>query len=151
MKTKLMGLLVVLALLSGCSKTVLKADSDPNVDIASLQSFYVKKFEPDRRGLEQVIATKLEELGYEASSGTGPVPAGVDAVVTYADHWAWDITNYMLEINIQFRNPQTDYVISNGNSYRTSLVRKAPEFMIEETLREMLGKGPMPANTEAGK
>lgn len=146
MKSKLLiVILLVGTLLSGCSKTVLKADADPNADIASLQTFYVQKFEPDERGLEKIIADTLVKLGYQATSGTASTPpTPVDAVVTYTDRWMWDITMYMLEMNIQFEQPETAYVLATGNSYRTSLVRKSPEYMIEEVLREMLGKGPMP-------
>ena len=146
MKIRVTLILLILAtLFSGCSKTVLKSDADPNVDLSALKTFYVRKFEPDNRGLEKKIAAKLEKLGYQASSGAQDKPtAPVDAIVTYTDRWMWDITMYMLEINIQFRNPQNDYVYATGNSYRTSLVRKSPEYMIEEVLRKMLGKGAMP-------
>ena len=137
-------LIMIFVMISGCSKTVLKSDSDPNVDLAQLNTFYVQKFEPDGRSLHSTIAARLQALGYQATSGTAEKPAEpVDAIVTYVDRWMWDITMYMLEITIQFHQPDTGYVIASGNSYRTSLVRKSPEYMIEEVLREMLGKPPM--------
>jgi len=135
---------LILAMISGCSKTVLKSDSDPNVDLSQVNTFYVQKFVPDGRGLEATIAARLQALGYRATSGTAEKPTEpVDAIVTYVDRWMWDITMYMLEITIQFRQPDTGYVFASGNSYRTSLVRKSPEHMIEEVLRDMLGKPPM--------
>ncbi len=140
-----LALVLFIALLSGCSKAVLKSDADPNVDLSTLETFYVRHFTPDKRDLEKVIATKLQELGYRASSGITNKPPGlVDAIVTYTDRWMWDITMYMLEINIQLRDPENDYIMASGNSYRTSLVRKSPDYMIEEVLREMLGKPPIP-------
>ena len=139
-------LVIAIVLLSGCSKTVLKSDSDPNIDLTQLNSFYVQKFGPDGRDLHTMIAAKLQDLGYQATSGTTPKPeVPVDAIVTYTDRWMWDITMYMLEITIQLHDPETDYVVASGNSYRTSLVRKPPEYMIEEVLRDMLGKAPMKA------
>ena len=145
MKTRIVIVLVmILAMTSGCSKTVLKSDSDPNVDLGQLNTFYVQKFGPDGRGLETTIAAQLQALGYQASSGTAEKSTKpVDAIVTYVDRWMWDITMYMLEITIQFHQPDTGYVFASGNSYRTSLVRKSPEHMIEEVLRDMLGTPPM--------
>lgn len=137
------------ALISGCS-TALKSDIDPNVDISNFKTFYVQKFVPDGRGLEKIIASKLNELGYHATSGlASQSPNKVDVIVTYRDHWMWDITMYMLEIDIQFHYPDNDYIFATGNSYRTSLVRKTPEYMIEEVLRTMLGKLPMPREIKA--
>jgi hypothetical protein len=143
------ALVFFVAVLSGCSKVVLKSDADPNADLSSLETFYVRNFQPDKRGLERIIASELQDLGYQATSGIAQEPpTPVDAIVTYQDRWMWDITMYMLEINIQFHQPDTGYVFASGNSYRTSLVRESPEYMIEAVLREMLGKGPMPAKNE---
>jgi len=137
-------LIIITILLSGCSKAVLKSDSDPNTDISGIKSFYVRKLPADNRGIEAKIASQLNEFGYQATSGSNQLPPqAVDAIVTYTDHWMWDITMYMLELNIQFHDPQTDYVFASGNSYRTSLVRKPPEYMIEEVLRKMLGMPPI--------
>jgi hypothetical protein len=122
----------------GCSKAIIKSDCDPNVNLATLKKFYVRQQPRDKRGLEKIIASKLNEFGLQATSGRDPKPPGpVDALVTYKDRWMWDITMYMLEINIEFRNPETEYMFANGKSYRTSLVREPPEVMIDEALRDM--------------
>lgn len=141
---------LLITLLSGCSKFVLKSDVDPSVDISKFNTFYVQKFASDERGLEKIIATKLKSLGYKATSGAAPQPSiGVDSIVTYNDRWFWDITMYMLEINLQFHDPENNYIFASGNSYRTSLVRKPPEYMIEQVLRDMLGKSPMPKEKDS--
>jgi hypothetical protein len=46
----------------------------------------------------------------------------------------------MIKLNIQFRNGKSNELIITGESYRTSLARKSPEGMIEETLTEILKK-----------
>jgi hypothetical protein len=131
-------LFFVLFSISGCAKVVIKSDSDPNVDLTTLNTFYVQKFAPDKRGLEKIIANKLNELGFQATSGIGSIPPySVDALVTYKDRWMWDITNYMLEINIEFRDPESNFMFASGKSYRTSLARKSPDGMIEEALRDL--------------
>ena len=52
----------------------------------------------------------------------------------------WDITMYMLELNIEIRHPRTDYVLATGRSFRTSLARKSPEEMVEEVIGEIFGE-----------
>ena len=69
----------------------------------------------------------------------------VDVIVTYADRWMWDITMYMIEINIELHDPETNYVFASGKSYRTSLVRKEPDEMVDEVFRDMFkGKIELP-------
>jgi hypothetical protein len=144
----LKGLLLCLAvfLMTGCAKVVIKSDSDPSVNLAALNTFYVQKFAPDKRGLEKIIAAKLNEIGFDATSGAEAVPPRpVDALVTYKDKWMWDITNYMLEINLEFRNPETNFMFASGKSYRTSLARKSPEGMIDEVIHDLFpGKAAVP-------
>jgi hypothetical protein len=151
MKTRIALILLLFSMLfSGCSKVVLKADSDPNTDLSGIKSFYVRKLPADGRGIEAKIASQLNKFGYQATSGENEQPPlPVDAIVSYTDRWMWDITMYMLELNIQFRDSETDYVFASGNSYRTSLARKPPEYMIEEVLRKMLGMPPMVENKES--
>ena len=49
-------------------------------------------------------------------------PARVDALVTYADKWMWDITMYMLELTDHRARPEDRITRSpTGNSYHTSL------------------------------
>jgi len=148
MKFFVKGLLLFIAvlLMTGCAKVVIKSDADPNVNLAALNTFYVQKFDPDNRGLEQIIANKLNEFGFQATSGVDAVPPyPVDALVTYKDRWMWDLTNYMLEINIEFRNPESNFMFASGKSYRTSLARKSPEEMIDEVIRDLFqGKVDIP-------
>lgn len=87
---------------------------------------------------KKIIAAKLTNMGFEASSGTDSTPAKpVQAIVMYQDKWMWDLTMYMLELNIDFRDPETNYKFATGRSYRTSLARKSPEEMVEEVLNNM--------------
>lgn len=134
-------LIFVLAGLPGCAVTNLAGDVDPNAGFESLNSFYVTRQPNDRRGIEKLISEELNKRGKTASFGDDPTPPGpVDAVVTYIDKWMWDITNYMIELTIQFRNPETDYIIASGKSFRTSLARKSPEGMVEEVVTEIFNK-----------
>ena len=125
---------------SGCVNTQLVGDVDPSVDMNSYETFYVAHNPDDKRDLEKIIAAELNGIGKTATSGTEPTaPDGVDVLVTYDDKWMWDITMYMLEINLEFRDPETNYKLASGRSYRTSLARKSPEFMTREVLGEVFG------------
>ena len=143
---KITSLLVVMLFMTGCSKAMVKSDSDPNADLTKLETFYVHKLADDDDDLDQIIASKLNEFGFQATSGPSPRPGhAVDTIVTYKDRWMWDITMYLLEIDIEFHDPESDFVFASGKSYRTSLVRKPPEYMIEEVLRDLFaGKVELP-------
>src|SRR5271167_3856309 len=91
---------LLMLLLAGCA-TVNSAKA-PDTDLAHLKSFYVARLPADERGIEKLIAARLSAMGYQSSSGdaqTAPTP--VDAVLTYQDHWMWDLTMYMIKLDVQ--------------------------------------------------
>ena len=129
---------VILCLgLCGCASVT--AYHRTNQDFKNLGSMYVVQRAEDELHLERIIADELKQRGYRASSGEkANVPEGVDILVTYADHWFWDITMYMLSIDIEFRNKQDQSLIASGRSYRPSLERRSPAAMIQESLDKIL-------------
>ena len=136
--TRIMLAEAMLALVSGCANTSLTSDIDPSADIKSLQTFYVAKLPSDERGIDVMIENELNAIGKYATSGSDPKPSSpVDAVVTYEDKWMWDITMYMIELEIDLRDPETNYEFATGRSYRTSLARKKPEEMVTEVLSKI--------------
>lgn len=46
----------------------------------------------------------------------------------------WDITMYMLRLEIKIYDAKTNALLSTAMSERTSAVRKSPEGMIDEVL-----------------
>ena len=44
------------------------------------------------------------------------------------------MTNYLIELTINFRDPDTGVAFASGNSMHSSLTRQSPEEMIEEVL-----------------
>lgn len=128
--------LALCLLISSCSQK-LQSEIKAGVKPEQLQSFYVVHFSPDRRNLHQIIASQLLEMGFKATSGEKHnVPNDVHAIVTYIDNWQWDLTNYMIKIQIDFKKPNGE-LLASATSYRTSLVRKNPPEMIKETLDEI--------------
>ena len=141
--TRVIQASLLLAMISGCVNTSLTSDVDPSADLTNLQSFYVVRLPADERGIEKIIESELNAMGKHAISGSDPEPPSpVDAVVTYEDKWMWDITMYMLELEIDLRDPDTNYEFATGRSYRTSLARKKPEEMVREVLANIFGAQP---------
>src|SRR5690242_21668455 len=93
------GLAALLLLLSGCATN--NAVKAPDANLGRLKSFYVVRLPADERGVEKLIAARLSAMGYQSSSGeAASPPAPVDALVTYQDRWMWDITMYMIKLDI---------------------------------------------------
>lgn len=127
-------------LISGCASNRATATLDPTADLGGVKSIYVKKFGPDGRGINKIIAAKLKSMGYQVDSGLN-APEDVDVVVTYKDKWWWDITMYMIELTITVREPGTDFPLASGNSMHTSLTRKSPDAMVNEVINNIFNKG----------
>lgn len=132
-------LLAVLAgISSGCSVVQLQSNIVPGNNIKSIKKFYVVKLEADQRGVSQLIADRLVAMGYQATAGDrSAMPADTEAIVTYQDKWMWDLTMYMIQLDVQLRQPKTDITMATGHSLRTSLKRKSPPEMVEEVLTDM--------------
>ena len=78
--------------------------------------------------------------GYSATAGPELPQSSykVDSVVTYVDRWMWDITLYLLELTVTFRDAANGFPLVVGNSYHTSLTRKSPEEMVDEVVTNIL-------------
>jgi hypothetical protein len=138
---KLAAAALVLAAMTGCAVNRTSATADPSARLDAVKTVHVRKLDKDSRGIDQLIADNLRKRGYQVSAGAVQPAGTVDAVVTYADKWMWDITMYMLELTINIRDPKTDYPLATGNSYHTSLTRKAPNEMVDEVITNIMKEG----------
>ncbi|HMW17301.1 MAG TPA: hypothetical protein PKN13_05810 [Accumulibacter sp.] len=132
------GLATILT--SGCAVNRATATVDPGADLTKLKTMYVKKIPADSGGTNVLIAEKLTSKGVSVTTGEGPAPAGIDALVTYADRWMWDITMYMLELTVTLRDANTNLPLASGNSYHTSLTRLSPKEMVNEVIDNIYKK-----------
>lgn len=137
---RLAGLVLAAALTTGCAVNRATANVDPAARLDTVKTVHVVKHANDERGVDQLLADSLRKRGVTATTGAKP-QGRVDAVVTYVDKWMWDITMYMLELTVTFRDPQTDYPLATGNSYHTSLSRLAPPQMVDEVLTNIYKEG----------
>lgn len=132
---RLMGVLGTVALLTnGCAINRATALVDPATKLSDLKMMYVQKIPEESRGINVLIVDKLATKGVKATTGEGPPPEGIDAVVSYIDRWMWDITMYMIELTITIRDPKTDFPLATGNSFHTSLTRLSPKEMVSEVI-----------------
>lgn len=128
----------IVALFSGCATARLDSDVAPAADLSEIKKLHVVRLPKDERGIDRLIADRLNTMGKEATFGErSAAPADADAIVTYQDKWMWDITMYMIELNVQVRQPRSDIALATGHSLRTSLVRKSPAEMVAEVLNEI--------------
>ena len=138
MKIKQLSIVCLIILFSGCSVVNLSSIKMPGTDMEELNIFYVEKQPTDKRGFDIMIKDQLKEMGFEAFTGKGNYhPDKVDAVVTYSDRWMWDLSNYLIQLTIYIKNTDNEYVACAGKSFRTSLDRKPPEYMIKEILEDV--------------
>ncbi len=107
--------------------------------VIRMRTFYVRKDSDDDYKLGEAIVTELQQMGYRATAGSAQSPSGkVDAVITYKDKWMWDITMYMISLDVQLREPGSDATLAVAKTVRTSLVRKSQQEMVRETLTKLL-------------
>lgn len=128
-----------MALTSGCAVNRADASLSPGADLSKVRTAYVVKHDKDKYNVNEIIRAKLEKKGYAVTTGAQTAaPAAADISVTFIDKWMWDITLYMVELTIDFRDPKTNFPLATGNSLHTSLTRKSPEDMVEEVLNNIL-------------
>lgn len=127
--------IVVVLLLSGCAIVELRSSKLPDADISGLKSFYVVANDEDPGKIYESVTDAFNEMGFTATSGPkSEMPENIDASVSYDDRWFWDMSNYMIELNLIIREPQTGYPMAEGESIRTSLARKNPKDMAKEII-----------------
>lgn len=125
-------------LFSGCAIVDQRSQLLPEAELAGREPYYVASLDGDKRHLETVIRDELRALGHRAEAGPlKAMPAETQVLVTYEDRWFWDMANYLLQLNIEFRDPKTNYPLAVGESIRTSIARKSPPEMANEVLTGM--------------
>jgi hypothetical protein len=130
------ALLMPLLLLAACATQT--SSRAPDVDLSHLKTFYVARLPADSRGIQKLIAARLQQLGYQSTWGDARTPPSpVDAIITYQDRWMWDITMYMIRLDVQLRDGKTGAILAYAEVTRPSLQRKSPQGMVEETLGEI--------------
>jgi hypothetical protein len=142
-----LAIMFLLSLTFGCAVNRATAKLTPGADISKLKTFYIIENQQDKETFKvcEIIAENLTKRGYSVMAGpTLQLPYKSDVVVDYADKWMWDMTMYLLELTITFRDPTNSYPMAVGNSMHTSLTRKSPPEMVDEVLTNIFSAKPVP-------
>jgi len=132
-KLKISAVITCVLFLSGCVN-IATSKVEPGTNLASLKTMYVKQIPADKRGVNEIVADKLRSKGVKVKTGVEDPTDPIDALVTYADKWMWDITMYMIELNIVIRDPKDQMPLASGYSKHGSLTRLSPQEMVNEVV-----------------
>lgn len=115
--------------------TALQTDPIPSeLRNPSLQ-YFVENHGEDQRGIDQMIARGIRSRGLNVKSGLASArPSEFDVLVVYEDRWQWDISNYLIFLRIDFRDPETNVLLATGSSYQTSAARKPEGEVVAQIL-----------------
>ena len=128
--------------LTGCSHMDSRTAS--NVDLSHYNHVFVQHLLTDGRAIDQIIARELRHRGYDAIAGPMTMVSNdTEIIVAYEDHWNFDFTYYMIQIDLQVRKARTDTLLATATYFRPSVVGRSPVEMIEAVLDKLFKtKGP---------
>ncbi len=139
-----MIILLELSLL-GCVTMTRTDPIPPELRNPSVQ-YFVENNGGDYHGLHHLIAQEIEARGLSAKAGhTSERPAQFDVLVVYEDLWRWDMSDYLLFLRIDLRNPGTSALLATGSSYQSSLARKSAARVVALILEGMFAE---PSDTQ---
>lgn len=131
-------LLVVLGLATGCAS--FSSWKNPSVQLQTRKHFYVESELADGHNLHTTIATELRAMGYNVSSGfLTMMPPDTDALVSYTSRWTWDFTTYIIELDMQIRDPKTGKILATVYYHRPGVGGTSTEALIQRVLKELIG------------
>lgn len=126
--------------LAGCASQ-LKANVASGVVLNEDDRYYVVRRFGDERGVGELIRDSLRRRGRTAELGEETdMPDETDVVVRYQDEWQWDMTWFLLSLDVRFLDPVTASVLASATNQRSSLVRKPKETMVEQALDALFEK-----------
>lgn len=126
-------------LLSGCAVNSSTSNVTPGVSLADYESFHIVRPAETRNDLDILLRDGLVERGMSATIGTeSDVPDETQVLVRYSERWVWDITTYLLNLNLQLVDAASRFPLANADIYHTSLSRKSPEQMVDDALARLL-------------
>lgn len=135
-------LAVGLAAMTGCAVNRADAHMMADADLSKVKTLYVVHNEADKHDIDKDLKTAFEKRGFVVTNGPAqPAPYAQDAVVTYIDKWMWDITMYLLELQVTVRNPSNSFPLATADSLHSSLARKSPAEMADEVAANIVAAG----------
>lgn len=132
-----MILILSLVVCCGCSSASVNGYRVPNTDLHMDTTYFIVFDTNDERATHEMLKEEFIRLGVNAVSGFhDQIPEETKVVVQYGAQWHWDITWYLLELDVRLYD-RRELLLASGNSRRYSLARKSPEVVVQETLNSI--------------
>jgi hypothetical protein len=85
-----------------------------------------------------MIARNLRQRGYHAIAGPHTMlTPDTEIIVTYEDHWNFDLTTYMIEIDMEVRENRTGTLLATAVYFKPSLIGHTPAEMVDAVLNKL--------------
>jgi hypothetical protein len=95
--------------------TVVEAKRHKNVRLESLKTAYLVRDPDSTRGCEEATREALTQRGVVVTYGAFQAkPKDVDFYVEVVDRWRWDVTMFLVSLEIRFRENTTGELIATG-------------------------------------
>jgi hypothetical protein len=137
---KLYGFLfALLVFFTGCSSTVNTSVAD-KIDLRRYRHIYVLTALNDSNHIDELLATELRRLGYDANAGVRTMmPDNAEVTIEYEHQMEWDFRQYLIQINLSVRDARTQAQLAEARIFHPGVTRKTPEKMVEEVLAPLFG------------
>ena len=162
-KFVLLAFLSIILTTSGCHRVVTK--HNPNHTATKFSKIYLQRSEANKQfqmysamkdelellgftvsmGPEETptdnadaMKKELELLGFTVSMGPEKTPTDkADVIMTYQDKWMWDMTMYLLKLDVSLVDADNMVPISETSILRTTSIRRSKKYMVREALSEL--------------
>lgn len=139
MRSSAVFLILFSVLLASCSSV--QTQRNPKADLSQFKRFYVQHRLTDDHHIDELIVADLRSRGLEASAGPlTMMPRDTDAVVNYADTWAWDFKSYLYQLDIAINDARKEHGLATGSYRQPTMLTKEPEEVVRLILSPLFKK-----------
>ncbi len=126
----------------------LSGNVNPGVDLKSFKSVYVID-DKDDSTTAPLVADRLRAQGYVVRTGLAEnMPADTQCLVKIQEQWFWDLTTYLLQLQIELRNPQTQASYAYGTVRRVQPRGRRPAEIMSTEVVNAIFNGGMPEGVD---
>jgi hypothetical protein len=139
--------LLLLPILSACSH--LETRVAPAAKLAGYHNVFVEHELSDGRSIDLFIVRKLQSLGFAAAAGPLTMkPTEAELVVSYQEHWTFDFTTYIIEIDMQVHDARTGRELAVARYFHPSITREYTSDVVDPLVDELfVSKARKPASS----
>jgi predicted CopG family antitoxin len=132
-KYKIFIIVALFLSIAGCSSTI-GGYIVPGESIDRNLVYKIEKNKTDERGLSEIILRQLKKKGLKVFIESSDTSKDYDVKIVYGGQWQWDMTWYLLNVDIRFYEKEPSLLLASAYSHRTSLVRKNPTEVVDEAI-----------------